>query len=906
MNQESSAREGSPENPAPPSRPLGWILLFVYLASAGLFVLHKVSTDPVDQWEFLLIPAKGRDVSNFRVLAEGPIGRKPYFARRLATGRFQVGNRRVLGVYISCPPAEHDALSSIVVSNGSRSAEYKWSQAKECPIGSSGLPTVGEGNRLYRVPVAAFTPSRLPPFSGILNWSGDEEVVVDAAVRGTMFASLLLLGVLLLGRSAVAASAHRALFRSVPGPREDSPGSRAWVPGGLALLVACLVGCELVQPFYFTQDDNYSQFLPVMLQGCRGLAEGVFPTWNPSQFAGAPTTSLGVYALTYPPTYLSHLIAERFLGNAFALLEVFAAAHIVLGYLAVVRLVRAWGGGKGTAALAGLSISLSGYVLIVGRSWYYVIPALLWLPLALLAIKRLERQAGIIRWQLVLGASLGALFHAGNAQIWVYAMLFASIVALVQVLACPKPWTMAGRLLAGFVLGSAIAWPLFRLQYLETAAVERFAWGRGIADNLWSLILPYPLQGRHPNLWGNAFVQYMGQLYYSGTVCVVVVLLALLLLVVRMVDHPARPSWTGLARFAHRNVFLLCALVAFDLSLGDSGLLWNVMSVLPVFSKFTNPFKFLFFLDLFLAVQGALYLESLLTLLRERKGPARTLLLVGAFALLAYHVSLCRTSFCAYGSPPYPPPRGIGAEPAIGGGRILSVAPQRSTHPDYPSSRALNFATLHGEYSLDGYDPLVIDRPEDLALTERIRERGLPEACRAYGVATILSFKDSAQAMKTGWELRGLPVRRNWVDEMVRRGGPIRRVGSDSILDVYRLDGSEPMAHLDSGSRDRLAWRAAANGIAVRVPPSDRTSRVILSFLRRPYFISRFRGTELPTRHDQWGRIVVDVPPGPGGTLEANYEPPWLPGIRTAIGMVLLALAISVFVERFRAVKPAT
>ncbi|MCC7086039.1 MAG: hypothetical protein IT427_13635, partial [Pirellulales bacterium] len=101
-------------------------------------------------------------------------------------------------------------------------------------------------------------------------------------------------------------------------------GCRRWLLVGLVFVAGLLAAMELRQPYYFVQDDNLSQFLPVVLHGCRSMFhDGTFSTWNPHQFLGSPTSSLGTYALTYPPTYLSYAIADWGLGNEYATLDVF-------------------------------------------------------------------------------------------------------------------------------------------------------------------------------------------------------------------------------------------------------------------------------------------------------------------------------------------------------------------------------------------------------------------------------------------------------------------------------------------------------------------------------------------------------------------------------------------------------
>ena len=76
-------------------------------------------------------------------------------------------------------------------------------------------------------------------------------------------------------------------------------GDRLFLGLGLLAVVGVFVWLEIREPFFFTQDDNLSSFFPVILNGCRGVFSGTLPSWNPYQHLGAPTTTYGLYALTY-------------------------------------------------------------------------------------------------------------------------------------------------------------------------------------------------------------------------------------------------------------------------------------------------------------------------------------------------------------------------------------------------------------------------------------------------------------------------------------------------------------------------------------------------------------------------------------------------------------------------------
>src|SRR4029077_16388683 len=115
----------------------------------------------------------------------------------------------------------------------------------------------------------------------------------------------------------------------------NTPGCLAPNWAGWLFLIGGFAALEWMQPYYFTQDDALVGELPGVLLGCRSLWEGTFPDWNPYVFMGAPLATIGFWAITYPPQLLAYAVARHVLGNEFATLEVFAALHLLAGFLAM-------------------------------------------------------------------------------------------------------------------------------------------------------------------------------------------------------------------------------------------------------------------------------------------------------------------------------------------------------------------------------------------------------------------------------------------------------------------------------------------------------------------------------------------------------------------------------------------
>ncbi len=385
--------------------------------------------------------------------------------------------------------------------------------------------------------------------------------------------------------------------------------SFGWALAALGVFATGMTLLELQEPYYFTEDDTFSQFFPTILDGCRSLDAGIFPVWNPQQFLGSPTSSLGYYALTYPGTYGSYLVARHVLGNEMLSMEVFSILHLGAGLLAMFWAAQCAGISPPLAAAAGLSYVLSGFALVAGRSWYYMAPVHLWTPLLIVGVIGLQSGRVGIRWVLAMGLVIGAFFHAGNVQMWAYSVGFFLLAITLLVVLCAVPLPRALWVLPALALGLGLSAPLLLVQGQEASHIQRAASGNGIDRALVAVLLPYPLaDAPHPNGHGGS----MGPLYYSGTVFAAACLAWGTVALGLVMTWRNRNWFAWMRRGLVRNVWLACAAVAVIMALGDTGLVWTITSKLPGLNKFTNPFKFLAYTNLFFALAGALVLERTL------------------------------------------------------------------------------------------------------------------------------------------------------------------------------------------------------------------------------------------------------------------------------------------------------
>lgn len=682
---------------------------------------------------------------------------------------------------------------------------------------------------------------------------------------------------------------------------ESNNGRWAWPLAGIGVLAVAITILELRQPYFFVQDDNFvsAPGFSNILYGCRSLLEGVFCTWNPYQLLGAPTSSMPQSTLTYPGTYIAYLLSRYLLGNEYFVLDVFCIMHIALGFLAMYAAARSLGLRPMLACIGSLSFLLSGYTLILGRSWALVIPVILWGPLTVLAIIRLQCRPVSWKWVAATGLVIGLFFHAGYVQTWAYLLLFLGLALGTLVWAKSLSVSRAMWILPAVLLALALAAPVLTAQVLEAVHLygnrEVGDPGDGIQRGALNLLFPHPLSpypgrftssGYGPDRWGTAGYNLIGQFYYSGTLFYLVGFLVLVSLIVYRWDR----------RVMAANIWLFLAGIAVLFALGREGGLWVLLAKLPMFNKFTGPFKFLVYLNLFIILGCGLVIERLLRGLRH----ARLWELgmgIAVTALLLYHCALPLPSFYSYGDKPYPPlPTEMASLLPVDGNpaprRVFPIVPARGTAPGYAQSLMHNFPTIYGILSLMGYDPLVWWTPENGLLDRMFATKQRVDLLREYGVRWVIVSR-LVQDPVMGPNERWWPSESNWDQDGLP---PVLLSAQPRLVlpevTIWELSGSRPMAF--AASQPTRDLPITLNGAGVRVDVSRLTNGgdVIVNFLKRPWSKAYADGRGIACSSDEWGRMQTHIPAGTK-VLEVRYSPPWGLGFRVGGLLAFLSAAIT-------------
>jgi len=743
----------------------------------------------------------------------------------------------------------------------------------------------GSTCRATAPPEVAAGRSLLPWVPPYINWPGDWPAFLRSMPRRLAILIGAIVAAMLLVRIGRKRGAESMLARCMIAPEGPPAGPRhagkdwRWLLAGGGVLAAAIVIVESIQPMYFSQGDVTTTELPHMLQGCRGVFAGVFPEWNACQLLGEPTTASGYLSLLYPPTYLAYLLAWRVLGNENVTMEVFTILHLLAGYLVTYWVARKLGVRPAIAAVASLSVVLSGYSLIGGRSWHAVAPILVWMPLMIASLIHLERGPVGWKWALLTAAAMAMFFYVGFTQFWGFAMMFWLVAAVVLVLTRRAPPRRAMWAAPAMLIAIGLSSPLLLAQQRLAADVEpEVIRTNGIEVGLAGMVAPYPLSSApHPNGWGNVGVQYMTEIYYSGT----------LFCVVTFAAFGALMAYRWSRRLIGQNVWLVCAAIAMLLALGKSGLLWPLITELPMVSKMrNNPFRMLVFFNLFAALGGAVIVERWLAQLRRPRAWAAGLALTVS-ALLLYHSFLARPSFCSFGDAPYPKLPGemsmLDSTRTDRPQRIIPFGWQWTEAKGLALSMIHSFPTAYSILSFDGYNPVIETKPRYRECIKRLW-RDPVAAARAYGVKWILlSRVPTPQAALANARPELAPALKALYEAS-------RQVAVLPEVEVRELDAPSPLAFDPAQPQQALPIRFNAAGADVDVSGAKGGS-VVVNVLYWPEMVARADGREIAAGPDQWGRTVVSLA-APALALELRYRTPWMIGILAGAIMILAGAAI--------------
>lgn len=196
------------------------------------------------------------------------------------------------------------------------------------------------------------------------------------------------------------------------------------------------------------------------------------PIWNPYNFSGTPLAGNIQAAAFYPFNLLFLLFNFPVAWTLLIILEPLLSGLFFYFYLRSLRLDYL------VSFFGAVVWSFSGFS-IAWLTWGTIVHASMWLPLALLAIEKIlsDKPTKVIWWLILLTASISFAFFAGHVQVAGYIFILSCIYALFK-LSSRFIWRnllFLGLSLAMIILVTTIQWlPLLRL-ILVSSRVEDLA-----------------------------------------------------------------------------------------------------------------------------------------------------------------------------------------------------------------------------------------------------------------------------------------------------------------------------------------------------------------------------------------------------------------------------------------------
>lgn len=380
---------------------------------------------------------------------------------------------------------------------------------------------------------------------------------------------------------------------------------RRALPWALAAGVLAIVFRSLGEGLVQASRDLYAHDFPdtyYLVQRWRQLE---VPLWLPNARLGQPFLALLYTQALYPPRIVLGLLFGQVLGT-----NVLHAFHSTWAFAGLFLAARRFGLGRWAAFIAAAPFSLSPFYVEFAQNLSFASTAA-WAGWIVLAAEHLRRVPGM-RAAAWLALALGAAFHCGSPEMWLWEVMAAALVTGRRL-----KWFSVAVVLA-LMIAAVVALPAAELsrEYTKPGEVPAgltewsLSWAQLVSIGVPDADLP-----RAGGYWGGADQRFLFSLFIGS--------LATMLALIGVRERRARP-------------FVVLAVVCLLLALGKHLVISEWLLRVPPFRLFRYPVKYgvgaLFALSV-LAGFGARRLGALVR--RRRSLPVVTGLLglgVGLFA----------------------------------------------------------------------------------------------------------------------------------------------------------------------------------------------------------------------------------------------------------------------------------
>ncbi len=368
----------------------------------------------------------------------------------------------------------------------------------------------------------------------------------------------------------------------------------------VALPVALFWSAASLQgAFYY--GDIVGQFYPFKVAFARSLAAGQLPLWTPDIMAGYPLHGEAEGGFLYP---LALLLAR--LVPPVAALNYQLLLHLMIAGLGTYAYCRLVGVSPLAAAFGGTAFMLSGF-LVAHLNHLSIISAAAWLPLLLAFAELMIRRERLGPYAALLAVAIGLQLSAGHAQMAFLSLLAVGLYVLFGAIGeflngegLGRPLLLLVSCAGAVALGAALAAPQLLYTIELTGLSVRGGGLSGEFFTSFSFPPPYVATFLLPFLAGDPFgtttpataAEWVG---YVGVLPLVLAVYACLF-----------------RRDRYTFSFLLLAILALSLAIGQWNPFYANLAGVPVFNYFRVPARYLFLYTFAVVGLAALGFERLL------------------------------------------------------------------------------------------------------------------------------------------------------------------------------------------------------------------------------------------------------------------------------------------------------
>jgi hypothetical protein len=389
----------------------------------------------------------------------------------------------------------------------------------------------------------------------------------------------------------------------------------------------------------------------------------------------------------------------------------------------------------------------------------------------------------------------------------------------------------------------------------------------------------------------------MGQMYYFGTLFLLLLLLGLTAVLSGRSRRGPQQAWGA-------NIWAALAIGVFVLALGNDGGAWRVMSSLPILNIVNHyPFRLLPLFTLLAVLGGATVGERLL---RGARLPARRArwelaLALPTAGLLLWHVWFARSSFYQYGFRPSAPlPADLATALDAGAehpqARLMGWAPQRSCLAEFRLSMKLDLPMADGLLAFDGYDPLISAKPT-WQRAAMLMQHDPVAASKAYGVrwhvlSRLVRHPTFSVDSPAEHYLESSVLLGEGLKKLTETPGALQVALKRPELNVADAGPVDPLAFPQGHPEHPLPVTIGPAGVDVDTSSLSAGANVVVSWLWYPPMRADAGGRPIDCAADELGRIIV-APPSSGTTLRVRYFPNWAVGINIGAALALASILMT-------------